>query len=210
MLRVRHAIRRWKHAARITPFLKLLQCLEMRGALHRWKRELERRATCETANKYHSRALLSKVWKAWVVGRFNAASDNRRLQEAMKRWHAWQKWWKTRLDAFHLAAGRRVLASAVRHWRLEIFASRCRRNCLEKSFQLLRKCLVALAENAHSAVTLRRLLESHRTRHLRDALGGWRWWLSLEAQKRVKKAPTALTRENKGVNTTGLTQRLHP
>ncbi|CAN0351285.1 unnamed protein product, partial [Ectocarpus sp. 13 AM-2016] len=171
----------------------------MRGALHRWKRELERRATFEMADRHHSRALLSKVWKAWVVGRFNAASDNRRLQEAMKRWHAWQKWWKTHVDAFHRAAGRRVLASAVRHWRLEIFDSRCRRNHHEKWSQLLRKCLLALAENARSTVTLRRLLESYRTRHLRDALGRWRWWLSLEAQKRVKKVSTALTRQNKGV-----------
>lgn len=114
------------------------------------------------------------------------------------------------MDAFHRAAGRRVLASAVRHWRLEIFASRCRRNRHEKWSQLLRKCLLALAQNAHSAVTLRRLLESYRTRHLSDALGGWRRWISFEAQKRVKKVPTALTRENKGVNTTRLTQRLHP
>lgn len=33
----------------------------MRGALHRWKRELERRATFEIVDIYNSRALLSKV-----------------------------------------------------------------------------------------------------------------------------------------------------
>lgn len=114
------------------------------------------------------------------------------------------------MDVFHRAVGRRVLASSLCHWRLEGFASRCRRNRQEKCSQLLRKCLLALAENAHSAVTLRRLLKSYSTRSLRDALREWRWWLSLEAHKRAKEVATALTRESKGVNTTRLTQRLHP
>jgi len=117
-----------------------------------------------------------KIWKAWVVHQSNAASDLHRLRRAVKRWRIWQKWWKTRLENFHRLQARRALASAVSRWCLKVVARRSRR--LEathaRDSRLLRKCLLALADNAHSASVLRRLLESCRRRALRECLE--KWW----------------------------------
>lgn len=91
----------------------------------------------------------------------------------------WHKWWKTRLESFHRLQTRRALASAVSRWHLEVIACRSRR--LEaiqiRGSRLLRKCLLALADNAHSASILRRFLESYRRRVLSECLEEWRTWL---------------------------------
>ena len=100
----------------------------------------------------------------------------------------WQKWWKTRMENFHEQKSRRALASAISRWRLGLFA--CRSRCPEAIHihrsRLLRKCLLALADNAHFASIVRRLLESCRRRALREGLEGWRRWLLLVPRKKEK------------------------
>lgn len=60
-LRIGDAVRRWKQAARLDAFQATMQRLVIRGALQRWKKEIERRAAFETAAIHYSRGLVSKV-----------------------------------------------------------------------------------------------------------------------------------------------------
>lgn len=60
-LSIGNAVRRWKQAVRLDAFQATLQRLVMRGALCRWKGELQRRAALETAVVHYSRGLVSKV-----------------------------------------------------------------------------------------------------------------------------------------------------
>lgn len=106
------------------------------------------------------------------------------------------------MECFHQLITRRALASAVSRWHLEACARRGRRQesvHLLRSL-LLRKYLLALADNATSAAILRRLLENCRMRALRDGLEAWKWWffLSKENQRqeeRLKAEAAAAVRD---------------
>lgn len=137
-------------------------------------------------------SVILKLWKAWVIHRSKKASDLHRLRRAVARWQMWHEWWKTRLEIFHRLKARRVLASAVSRWRLGVIACRTRR--LEaikiRGSRLLRKCLLALADNVRAASILRRLLESCRRRALGECLEKWRRWL-FSVPREIEEIPNA-------------------
>lgn len=93
----------------------------------------------------------------------------------MQKWRAWHQWWKSRERDFLQRMARRALASAVYRWRLGASTSRSRRQGAVHLLGslLLRKCLLALADNAYTAAVLRKVLESYRRRTLRDGLEAW-------------------------------------
>lgn len=110
-----------------------------------------------------------------MIYQLASASEHQRLRNAINIWRAWHLWWKSRRRDFLQRMARRALASAVCRWRLEASASRSRRQGAVKLLGSLRlrRCLVALAQNAYTARILRRVLESYRMRILRDGLLAW-------------------------------------
>lgn len=104
------------------------------------------------------------------------------------------------MECFHQLIARRALASAVSRWHLEASARRGRRQEAVHLLGslLLRKCLLALADNATSAAILRRLLEKCRMRALRDGLEAWKRWFLLSKenqQERLKAEAAAAVRD---------------
>lgn len=120
----------------------------------------------------------------------------------MDQWRAWLRLWKTRVDALRTLMTRRAMASAFRHWRLISSAAndRRRRRLLLQAVVggqleviLLRKCFLALAQNAHSATTLRRLVASFRMRTLRGGFEAWQQALPREKpEDQAPPSPTAV------------------
>lgn len=124
-----------------------------------------------------------------MVHRWNSESDHQRLRDAIKNWRAWHQWWKLREQDFLRRMHRRALACAVYGWHLGASASRSRRQGAIRILRslLLRKCLLALANNAYTARVLRPVLESYRRRTLRDGLEAWGLFLvSQENQSKTK------------------------
>lgn len=107
----------------------------------------------------------------------------------MDQWRAWLRLWRSRVDTFRSLMARRAVASALRHWRLESFAANDRRHRLQAlvgrqlEVILLRKCFLTLAQNAHSVMTLRRLIASFRVRALGGGFEAWRQAALREEQK---------------------------
>lgn len=123
----------------------------------------------------HQNLAFLQVWKAWVMCRSISASDHQRLRTIMKNWRVWYQWWKLRKRDFLQRIAQRALASAMFRWRLGTSASQNRREGAMHRLRLLllRKYLLALADNAYTARALRRVLESYRRRALRNGLGAW-------------------------------------
>lgn len=120
----------------------------------------------------------------WTAHHANIVSDNNLMKIAISRWKDWQHRWGTATAALYRLTAHRITASAMHHWHLEastrsrMLANRKRRRqeALKSLLMVcpLRKCFLALRENAALKATLRSLLESLRARSLRDGLNAWR------------------------------------
>ena len=114
----------------------------------------------------------------------------------MDQWLEWLRLWKMRVNTLRCSISRRAMVSAVRHWRLLSFGAHDRRALLQAvvgrqlEVMLLRKCFLALAQNALSTRFLRRLITSFFLRTLRDGFEAWRQALTPEKQKSQTLPPS--------------------
>lgn len=115
------------------------------------------------------------------------------------------------MECFHRLVTRRALLSAVRRWHLQASARRARHQEAVHFLgsMILRKCLLALANNAQSAAILRQLLERCRLRSLRDGLEVWKRWflLSNENQEILKAEAVAAVRDGDACNASSRRQQ---
>lgn len=100
-----------------------------------------------------------------------------------------------RVSVLRRLIARRAVASAVHRWRLLSSGANDRRTLLQTvvgrqlKVMLVRKCFLALAHNALSATTLRRLIASFRMRTLRGGFEAWRQALPREKKKKSQPPP---------------------
>lgn len=145
---------------------------------------------------------MNQAWKGWTTLHATKALDRSYLRDAINQWGSWQQLWKTQVKTLHALINRQVVAVAVYRWRVNGHARRVsisveqgrhyRQTVLGRLLRafLLRKCLLALVENALLATSLSRLLSSFRTRILRNTTHTWRQWLQQEKQRAQIPSPS--------------------